>query len=259
MHFAYFLHDFIAILSENFKQALRRYSLYVANRGKMKKTLMLISGKSKHFLEVRDFLCHSQIDVVHIDNVNDVRAGLKIHSPAFVLLDFGIKGSDFLLGEIAFGQHAPHPYIMVAEVYTNGNDRAAMLKRGADHCVDTPINVHEILAVMDSVLRRSKQLHVIKYKDMTINKSCRAVTMRGEPVPLTRKEYQVLSLLADHAGTILTKEEIYRAVWNSEYDPKSTNISDQIYSLRCKLGLSSKGTDYIRTVIGVGYCFGDTI
>lgn len=200
----------------------------------------------------------SNITVTHAENTYDAKAGLEMHSPAFVLLDFYIKGADFLLNEIAFGQHVPRPYIMVAAVYANGNDRAAMLKRGADHCVDAPINAHEVLAVINSVLRRrSKQAHMSRYKDMVINKSCRMVTMRGKAVTLTRKEYQVLNYLVNHAGTILTKEEIYRAVWNAEYDPQSTNVSDQIYSLRCKLGLSSKDTDYIRTVIGVGYCFGD--
>lgn len=219
---------------------------------------MLISGMSTHLMEVYNALRLSKITVTHAENTYDAKARLEIHSPAFVLLDFGIKGADFLLSEIAFGQHVPRPYIMVAAVYANGNDRAAMLKRGADHCVDSPVNAHEVLAVVNSVLRRrSKQAHIFRYKDMAINKSCRMVTMHGKAVTLTRKEYQVLCFLADHAGTILTKEEIYRAVWDAEYDPKSTNISDQIYSLRCKLGLSSKGTDYIRTVIGVGYCFGD--
>lgn len=219
---------------------------------------MLISGMSTHLADVYDILRRSNINVIHTENAHDAKAGLAIHSPAFVLLDFAIKGADFLLSEIAFGQHGPHPYIMVAAVYTNGNDRAAMLKCGADYCVDTPINAHEVLAVINSVLRRrSKQAHMSRYKDMVINKSCRMVTMRGKAVTLTRKEYQVLNYLVNHAGTILTKEEIYRAVWNAEYDPQSTNVSDQIYSLRCKLGLSSKDTDYIRTVIGVGYCFGD--
>lgn len=224
----------------------------------MKNDLMLISGMSQHLMEVYNALRLSKITVTHAENAHDANAGLGIHSPAFVLLDFDIKGADFLLSDIAFGQRVPRPYIMVAAVYANGNDRAAMLKRGADHCVDAPINAHEVLAVVNSVLRRrSKQAHMFRHKDMVINKSCRMVTMHGEPVPLTRKEYQVLCFLADYAETILTKEEIYCAVWDTEYDSKSTNISDQIYSLRCKLGLSSKDTDYIRTVIGVGYCFGD--
>ena len=205
----------------------------------MKKYLILVSENSKHITRTCEILHRSEVDVTCVNNMDDAKAGLKIHSPAFVLLDFNIKGADSLLSEIAFGQYISQPYIMVAAAYTGRNDRAAMLRRGADHCVDTPISVHEILAVIDSVLRRSKQSHVIKYKDMTIDKSSPTVTvtMRGEPVSLTRKEYQVLSLLADYAGTILTKEEIYRAVWRAEYEPKSTNVSDQISSLRSKLGL----------------------
>lgn len=86
--------------------------------------------------------------------------------------------------------------------------------------------------------------------------SCRMVTMRGETVILTRKEYEVLCFLAKKAGTVLTKEEIYCAVWKSSYDPNSTNVADQISSLRFKLGLDRKDTTYIQTVIGVGYRFG---
>lgn len=218
---------------------------------------MLVSEKSSHLEEVNYTLYRSHIDVVHTNNIDDARAGLKIHSPAFILLDFYIKGVNSLLNEVAFGRRVPKPYIMIAAVYADGNERAAMLKRGADYCVDKPINAHEVLAVIDAVLRRNRQINSIEFKDLTINAARRIVTMRREPVILTRKEYEVLCFLADHAGTILTREEIYCAVWNAEYDPKSTNVSDQISSLRNKLGLSSKDTDYIRTVIGVGYCFGN--
>lgn len=223
----------------------------------MKKDLMLISRMSTHLMEVHNALQDFNITALHAENAYDAKAGLGIHSPAFVLLDFDIKGADFLLSEIAFGSHVPRPYIMVAAVYANGNDRAAMLKRGADYCIDKPINAHEVLAVIGTVLRRNRQTNLIEFKELTINLSRKVVIMRGEPVALTRKEYEVLCLLAKHAGTILTKEEIYRAVWRAEYDPKGTNVSDQISSLRSKLGLSRRDTDYIRTVIGVGYRFGD--
>ncbi len=223
----------------------------------MKKSLILIAEKSAYLSEVYNFLCHAQMDVVHMDNVNDAKAGLKRQSPAFVLLDFGIKGADFLLSEIAFEQHTPQPYIMIAADYANGDDRATMLKRGADHCVDSPLNAREILAVIDTVLRRNKSVNAIEYKELTINKSLRSVTMRGKPVALTRKEYEVLCLLASHPGAVLTKAEIYSSVWKAVYDPKSTNVSDQISALRGKLGLSRKDTTYIHTVIGIGYRFGD--
>ena len=225
----------------------------------MKKTLMLVSEKSKHLTEVYNVLCRAQMDVVHIDNICEAKAGLAMHSPAFVLLDFDIIGAAFLLDEIAFGQFSPRPHIMIAAEYRDGNDRAAMLKRGADHCVDSPINTREVLAVIYSVLRRNRQAYTIEHKELIINTSRRTVTMRGDPVALTRKEYEVLCALAHHAGSILTKEEIYRAVWKDSYDPKSTNVSDQISSLSSKLGLSSKDSAYIQTIIGIGYKFGGSM
>lgn len=218
---------------------------------------MLISKQSKHLTEVYNVLCRSKMDVVQVESTFEAKAGLAANSPAFVVLDFGIEGADFLLAELAFEQRTPQPYIMIASIYASGTDRAAMLKRGADYCVDSPINPYEVLAVIESVLRRNKQMDAITYKELTINTSRRAVSMWGKAVELTHKEYDVLYFLANHAGVILTKEEIYRAVWKTEYDPKSTNVSDQISSLRRKLGIRSKDTDYIRTVIGIGYCFGN--
>ena len=119
----------------------------------MKKDLMLIAGMSQHLMEVYSALRLSKITVIHAENAYDAKAGLEMHSPAFVLLDFDIEGANFLLNEIAFGQHIPQPYIMISAEYADGNDRAAMLKRGADYCTDKPINAHEVLAVIGTVLR----------------------------------------------------------------------------------------------------------
>ena len=225
----------------------------------MKRNLMLIAEKSEYLTEVYNILRHSSMDVVHIDNTHEAKVGLKTYSPTFILLDFDINGSDSLLCDVAFGQICPQPYIMIASSYADGNDRAVMLERGADSCVDKPINSHEVIAVIESVLRRNQRIPIITYKDMVIYLSRRMVTMRGALVDLTRKEYEVLCFLANHAGTVLTKEEIYHAVWRDGYNPKSTNVSDQISSLRKKLKLGSKNTSYIQTIIGVGYRFGGAI
>lgn len=91
---------------------------------------------------------------------------------------------------------------------------------------------------------------------MVIDPLRRTVTMKDIQVALTAKEFDVLHVLAYHAGKVLTKEKIYKAVWGGEYNPSSTHVSDQISSIRRKLCLDSKCTCYIQTVIGVGYRFG---
>lgn len=218
---------------------------------------MLVSGMSKDLKEVYSALRCSKIDVIRTESIADAKAGLTTHSPAFILLDFDIKGAKFLLNEIATGYWFPRPYVMVATSCISGSNRAEMLRMGADICVDWPINVEEVLAVIHAVRRRDRSLPDIEYKELSINTTSRAVTMRKELVTLTRKEYEVLLILASHIGAVLTKEEIHRAVWKTGYNPKSTNVSDQISSLRLKLGLDSKDTIYIQTVVGIGYRFGN--
>lgn len=222
----------------------------------MRKDLILISEASIHLSRTISTLRRASVNVVHADSVYAVRAGLETYSPAFILLDFDIKGAKSLLNGIVSGHWFPRPYVMVATKYTDGSDRAEILRMGADICIDWPINVDEVLAVIHAVRRRNRCLPDIEYRELSINTTSRTVTMRGELVILTRKEYEVLCFLAKNAGTVLTKEEIYCAVWKSSYDPNSTNVADQISSLRFKLGLDRKDTTYIQTVIGVGYRFG---
>lgn len=74
---------------------------------------------------------------------------------------------------------------------------------------------------------------------------------------LTAKEFDVLYALAHRRGTVLTKEEIYQAVWGGDYQFASSNVARSISSLRQKIGVDRDGKDYIQTVFGVGYRFGN--
>lgn len=231
----------------------------------MKPDVILVSDQSEQLATTCRFLCRCQVNVLCVENICEARAGLLLHSPAFLLLDFDIDGAYYLLQEIAYKDSFSPTYIMVAAPFSSGEERAAMFRRGADACVEKPINAEEILAIMEAVRRREERtIHhssnhdriQIKYKELVIDALHRSVTMRGTPIVLTRKEYDILYTLATHIGNVMTKEEIYTTVWKDNYTPKMTNVSDQISSLRRKLGLSSKDTGYIQTVIGVGYRFG---
>lgn len=222
----------------------------------MNKNLMIVTGTSGCPIEAQNILKQSKINVICAKDFSEAKAGLFTYSPAFVLVNYNIKEFNSLFMQISSSQIDPRPYIMVAGVCKNGDERASMLKRGADHCVDYPINANEIAAVIESVFRRSANQSTVRYKELAIHMSTRTVTMKGEPVALTRREYDVLCVLAAHVGAVVKKEEIYHSVWRCDYTPKNTNVSDQISSLRAKLGLNGKDSTYIRTVIGVGYTFG---
>lgn len=139
-----------------------------------------------------------------------------------------------------------------------------MLDLGADACVSKPIKAQEILTIVKSVFRRERKIawrnlgqldSCIEHKDLIIDPLRRLVTMREETVGLTAKEYGVLYLLARHAGLVLSKKEIYEAVWGMEYSLTAASVAGYIFTLRKKLGLSSRDDEYIHTVFGVGYRF----
>ena len=233
----------------------------------MKQDICIITHQEERVADVFEFLLHHGIKVLHFNNVHDAKVGLALHSPTFLLLDFTIKEAVALFSELFHYSLQPHPYVIISSSFFSGKDRAAMLHKGADACVDNPIIAEEVLAVIEAVLRREQHstqqqggsLSYIEYKDLQIDPLHRTVTMRDELIALTAKEFDVLYFLASRIGTVLTKEKIYNAVWKERYNPKGTHVSDQISSIRQKLGLSSKDMVYIQTVIGVGYRFGTLI
>lgn len=125
------------------------------------------------------------------------------------------------MAEIANGLFHPYPYIIVSSTQSNGAFHADLLRLGADICIDNPIIVDEVLAVVNAVQRRERRiaglnvgrlLPRIEYKDLVIDPLRRIVMMKGTQINLTAKEFGVLYFLADHAGSALTKKEIYQAV-----------------------------------------------
>lgn len=206
--------------------------------------------------------------VVRYNDIIEAKAGLAERGPAFLPLDYEIERADSFLNELTEGILWPHPYTIVAARISDDVTRAAMLRKGADICVAQPVIAEEILAIIESVQRCKewKERSIsddncaqIEYKELIIDTLNRSVTMRGNLAILTRKEYNVLLVLANHLGIVMTKEEIHTAVWKTKYDPRTANVSDQISSLRSKLGLTSKDKNYIQPVVGKGYRFGSRI
>lgn len=230
----------------------------------MKQDLVLVCRKTEYNIHVCDFLHDHHIDTAIIENAENLKAELSSYSPAFLLLDFGNIGNEILLSKLFINAMRPLPYIIIADTFPDGAARAAVLERGADACVETPLIADEVLAVINAVLRREQRiarlklgrtLPLIKHKELVIDPMRRMVEMRKKPIQLTAKEFDVLLLLASKAGAVLTKEEIYETVWKADCSYMSTNVSDHISTLRQKLSLDKKDQSYIQTVFGVGYRF----
>lgn len=231
----------------------------------MNQDILLISCQTKNLEQLQLALEQVQMTVTQIEDIENVIFTLKRHSPAFLLLDYAIENADHLLQEISKAIFFdPPPYILIADAFLNASDRAVAFDLGADACIAKPISPNEVVAMIRSVLRREHRIarlqtnritSPIDYKDLNIDTLRHSVTMRGEQISLAPKEFDILCLLAENPGVVLSKETIYKKVWKEQHEFDVTRVTDNIRSLRQKLGLDSKDTDYIQTVHRIGYRF----
>lgn len=96
---------------------------------------------------------------------------------------------------------------------------------------------------------------ILSFPGLEIMQLQRRVLQDGEEVTLTRLEYNTLVFLASNPGIVLTRTQIFEAVWNMESDSCHSSVANVIYNLRKKIEPDSKNPTYIKTVLGVGYKF----
>ena len=135
-------------------------------------------------------------------------------------------------------------------------DRVLALQAGADDCVASTCSAHEVAARIEAIMRRAQSnagraANVITCGPLEINCVSHQVSLDGEPVHLTLKEFSLLSALASQPGCVLSRRELMERVWNDSWGQASRTLDTHVNSLRSKLG----GSHWIATVRGVGYRF----
>jgi len=170
-----------------------------------------------------------------------------------VLLDLGLPDLDGLDVCRRIRAASGVPLIAVTARGTE-RDRVDGLRTGADDYVVKPFALAELLARIEAVLRRSRPAQSgaglgATVGDLAIDLDSRRVTVDGGPVELTRKEFDLLVLLVRRRGTVVGREEILRAVWDTDWPGTGRTLDVHVASLRQKLDRP----ELVRTVRGVGY------
>jgi two-component system, OmpR family, KDP operon response regulator KdpE len=172
-----------------------------------------------------------------------------------VVLDLGlpdIDGLDVLKNIRASGSSVP---VIVLSSRTDETGKVKALDLGADDYVTKPFGMDELLARIRAALRHRLQEQgekpVFKSGDLSVDLVRRIVTVKGEEVKLTPREYDVLRLLVLHAGKVLTHKFIMREVWGTETDVQYLRI--YVRSLRQKIEAVPERPQHILTEQGVGY------
>ncbi|MEA2250454.1 MAG: two-component system, OmpR family, response regulator RegX3 [Solirubrobacteraceae bacterium] len=189
--------------------------------------------------------------------------GLRIareQRPDLVLLDVMLPdGSGFeLLRELRSDGRVP---VIMLTARGDEADRVLGLELGADDYVVKPFSARELVARIRAVLRRASALAAPAAADrlrigaVEVDASARTVMLDGEPLELTRKEFDLLALLMGQAGTVVTRERLIDEVWDVNWFGSTKTLDVHVSGLRKKLGDDPSDPRYLHTVRGVGFRF----
>ena len=175
--------------------------------------------------------------------------------PDLVLLDINMPDMDGLTVCETLRQYINCPVLfLTARVETA--DKIRGFQAGADDYIVKPFDMDELGARVAAHLRREnrrQERSVLRFfADMVIDYSRREVTIRGEIIPLSRREFDIVELLSINAGQVFDRERIYERVWGYDGDGNSDTVMEQIRKIRAKFAAASLYS-YIETVWGVGY------
>jgi len=153
--------------------------------------------------------------------------------------------------------------VLMLTAKSDEDDKVSGLRLGADDYLTKPFSINELMARVNSLIRRYTTLNptvgtdsdVIQFTGMMIDKANRIVSVKDASVELTSKEFDLLSFLASNKGRVFTKKQIYTQVWGGEYAFDDSNIMSFISKLRKKIEPDPEHPFYILTVRGVGYRF----
>lgn len=181
---------------------------------------------------------------------------LQKSSYDLLLLDIMLpyKSGDEILRELRLFSEIPVIIISAKDMVGTKID---LLKLGADDYVTKPFDLNEVVARVESNLRRSSKVKtatkVLFYKDIVLNSDTKQITIDVQEISLTAKEFLILELLFENRGKVFTKANLYESIWGSEYLGDENAVKIHISNLRSKLKTANPDNEYIETVWGLGY------
>jgi DNA-binding response OmpR family regulator len=204
-------------------------------------------------------LLREGFDVVAARSVSEARARFARQPPDLVLLDLTLPDGDGrdLCRELRGASQVP---IIMLTARGTELDRVTGLEIGADDYVVKPFSGAEVVARIRAVLRRAASSPApdgpIVLGDLVVEPAARRARMGGRELALSRKEFDLLAELAQHAGTVVTREQLMARVWDQNWFGSTKTLDVHMGWLRRKLGDDASTPRYLHTVRGVGFRLG---
>ena len=180
---------------------------------------------------------------------------LQTKTPELIMLDIMLPGDDgiTILKRLRSNPATADIPVIMATAKGTEYDKVIGLDLGADDYLAKPFGMMEMVSRVKAVLRRAKpkdDAKVLQIGDLIMNAGEHTVTVKGERIQLTLKEYELLKKFMDNPGRAFTRDQLMESVWGGDFVGETRTVDVHIGTLRTKLGACS---DYIETVRGVGY------
>jgi two-component system, OmpR family, KDP operon response regulator KdpE len=175
--------------------------------------------------------------------------------PDIIILDLGLPDIDGIEVTRQLREWSQIP-IIILSVREAEQDKIAALDAGADDYLTKPFGTGELMARMRVAMRRLNNKAdepILQVDELQMDLSRRVVTMRGEEISLTPTEYDILRLLMQNAGKVITHHHLLRQVWGTAYESEMHILRVNISNLRRKLEPDPARPTYVHTEPGVGY------
>ena len=226
----------------------------------MNELILLVDDEQRIVRQARDYLEHGGFRVVEASDGKAALALARQARPDLIVLDLNLPGMDGLDVCRTLRRDSDVPIIMLT-ARVEETDRLIGLELGADDYITKPFSPRELVARVRVILRRVNkdvvQSGLLRAADLEIDLNGHRVLRTGEPVQLSRTEFNLLAILAQHPGQTFSRAQLVDRLHNVSFQGFDRSIDAHVKNLRRKLEPEPGEPRYVLTVFGVGYKFAE--
>lgn len=221
--------------------------------GKLK--ILVVDDESRMRKLLKDFLSMQGYEVLEAENGSEaVNLFFETQDIALVILDVMMPVMDGWQACREIRNYSKVPIIMLT---AKGDERDELqgFQLGVDEYITKPFSPKILVARVEAILRRTGQggtSEILEYGGIVLDKTAHSVTIQGENIELSFKEFELLTYFMENKGVALSRDKILNSVWNYDYFGDARTIDTHVKKLRSKMGSCG---DMIKTVWGMGYKF----
>lgn len=227
----------------------------------IKETVLIVDDEK----EIRDligiYLENEGFKVIKACNGLEALKVLEIEQVDLIVLDIMMPKMDGMKACLKIREDKNMPIIMLS-AKSEDMDKILGLTTGADDYLTKPFNPLELIARIKSQIRRYTKLNnsqkvkheeIIEIDDLIIDTNNHEIRIGNKLINLTKREFEILELLANNRGMVFSTEKIYESVWQEQFYESDNTVMVHIRKIREKIEENTRKPKYIKTVWGVGY------